>query len=198
MFCRTLVPRWANFAPLTVVLVIAGVLTLTLVGSGNVAYAQTEVPVAIPVEIVGPRFLSSDLRSQTFTLEAPAGGQASQTIHFNDPQVTLHDISSAGTNSLKSGRCQTLISINEILVKILKWEPPSAIVEVKEGPGGLVLEATLGSGIAGQWEPPGDMPRIALSPNDSVTIQVESVNTKKNDKGSCEAQFVVLATVPNS
>ena len=88
MFIRTLVPRWANFAPLTVVFV-AGVVTLTLVGSGNVVYAQTEVPVATPVEIVGPRFLSSDLRSQTFTLEAPAGGQAIQIIQFDDPQVIL-------------------------------------------------------------------------------------------------------------
>ncbi len=174
------------------------VVLLLFLAAATAVYAQTEVPVAIPVEIVGPRFLSSDLRSQTFTLEAPAGGQASQTIYFSDPQVTLHDISSAGTNSLKSGRCQTLISINEILVKILKWQPPGTIVEVKEGPGGIELEVARGSGIAGIWQPPGSMPRIALSPNDSVTIQVESVNTKKNDKGSCEARFVVLATVPNS
>ena len=101
---------------------------------------------------------------------------ASQGVSFQDQEVVLRDIRFAGVSSLSTGRCQIGVDINGLRAKIIVVEPPTAI--------------------AGIDRPPPTLPPIALSPNDAVRIQLEAVATEKNEKGACEAEFVVLATAP--
>jgi hypothetical protein len=127
--------------------------------------------------------LASELRSSLQSLSAPPGQSANADVSFNDLLVELQEISWAPTRSTGTGSCQIRIRINELLAFVSKWEPPGGKEKVKqwEPPGGIV----------GIWEPPGG---IVFTPNDTINIEVLSVNTSPKDNGVCEADFVVLAT----
>lgn len=164
-------------------------LVLLLAIAANTVFAQTEPPqvqpVAVvntpniniqsqsnPLELIGPMFRPDELMSENFRLRTPPGaGKDSKGITFQPPNgepIRLRDISYAMSESPKSGSCQTRVFINQTLIKIMG----------EDGSGG--------------YQPPNGMPVIDLSPNDVVTIQLEAINTVKNEKGACAAEFVVL------
>lgn len=145
-----------------------------------------------PVKIVGPMFLPTELRSIIFRLSTVAGKNIGKKITFDDAMVSLHDISFVPTASTSTGVCQIRIRINDIPIKVMGWEKlgrwdPPGIVEEWEPPGSIV----------GRWEPPGGMPVIDLTPNDVLTVRLKTVNADPQAGGTCSADFVVLATVPN-
>jgi hypothetical protein len=127
--------------------------------------------------------LPSDLRSSLQSLSAPTGQSENVDVSFNDFLVELQEISWAPTRSTGTGSCQIRIRINKLIAFVGKWEPPVGNVkaEIWQPPGGIV----------GIWEPPGG---IVFTPNDTINIEVRSVNTSPKDNGVCEADFVVLAT----
>ena len=136
-----------------------------------------------PLIVAHPVILPSELRSSVQSLSVPAGQSAQVNVSFNDLLVELQEISWAPTRSTGTGSCQIRIRINELLAFVSKWEPPvgNEKAEQWQPPGGIV----------GKWEPPGG---IVFTPNDTIGIEVLSVNTSPKDQGVCEADFVVLAT----
>ena len=134
-----------------------------------------------PLIVDHPVILPSELRSSVQKLSAAASQSAQEMVSFNDLLVELKQVSWSPTNSPTTGVCQIIIRINDLIAFVGKWEPPVGIAGQWQPP----------VGIAGQWQPPGS---IVFTPNDSVGLEVRSVNAKKNDKGACEADFVVLAT----
>jgi hypothetical protein len=117
------------------------------------------------------------------TLSVPVGQSAQVNVSFNDLLVELREISWSPTRTTGTGVCQIRIRINELLAFVGIWQPPGGNEKAKQWqpPGSLV----------GKWEPPGG---IVFTPNDTIGIEVRSVNTSPKDKGVCEADFVVLAT----
>ncbi len=78
-----------------------------------------------PVHIVGPMYYPSELRSLSGDITAKAGKRKRLTLQFNET-VLLHEFTFAPLKS--AGSCQIQIRINELLVKVLEWEPPVGIV----------------------------------------------------------------------
>jgi len=164
-------------------------LVLLLAIATNTVFAQAEPPQGEPVvvvntpniniqsqsnplELIGPMFRPDELISENFRLRTPPGaGKDSRSVTFQPPNgepIRLRDISFALGDKPMSGSCQTKVFVNQTLIKIM------------------------GEGGSGGFQPPSGMPVIDLSPNDVVTLQLEAVNTDKNEKGACEAEFVVL------
>ena len=164
-------------------------IVLLLAIAMNTVFAQTEPPQGEPVvvvntpniniqsqsnplELIGPMFRPDELMSANFRLKTPAGaGKDSNGVSFQPPNgepVRLRDISFALSNTPKSGSCQTKVFINKTLIKIMA------------------------DGGSGGFQPPNGMPVVDLSPTDVVTIELEAVSTDRNEKGACEAEFVVL------
>ena len=141
---------------------------------------QVEV-VNEPLIVEHPVILPSELRSSVQSLSAKAMESAQTNVSFNDLLVELREISWAPTRSTATGSCQILISINNLIAFVGQWQPP----------GGKPKELLSAGGIAGIWEPPVG---IVFTPNDTVGLEVHSVNADPKDEGVCEADFVVLAT----
>ena len=149
--------------------------------------AQVPVEVEVvnePLIVAHPAILPSELRSSLQSLSVPAGQSAQVNVSFNDLLTVLQQVSWSPTRTTGTGVCQIRIRINGLLAFVSKWEPPgnNPKAEIWEPPGSIV----------GKWEPPGS---IVFTPNDTISIEVRSVNTSPKDKGVCEADFVVLATV---
>ena len=135
-----------------------------------------------PLIVAHPVILPSELRSSVQTLTAPARQTDSTKVRFPDLLVELLEVSWSPTRSTGTGVCQIQIRINELLAFFGIWQPPGGNEKAEQWqpPGG----------IAGKWEPPGG---IVFTPNDTIGIEVRSVNTSPKDNGVCVADFVVLA-----
>jgi hypothetical protein len=147
-------------------------------------FAQDSVPVEVvnePLIVAHPVILPSELRSSVQSLSAKAMESAQTNVSFTDLLVELREISWAPTRSTATGSCQILIRINDLIAFVGEWQPP----------GGKPKKLRSAGGIAGIWEPPGG---IVFTPNDTVGLEVRSVNADPKDDGVCEADFVVLAT----
>jgi hypothetical protein len=129
---------------------------------------------------------ANDLRSQAFSLAATVGTTDETKYQFNEAEVRVQEISVVPTRSPNGGSCRVNIIINDLLAKIMIWEPPGSIVRNEQGGvnGGLI--------VAGKWEPPGG---IVFTPNDVLKVQVSAIDGGKA-KGDCAADFLVLGAVP--
>jgi hypothetical protein len=141
-----------------------------------------------PVSIVGPMFYPNQLRSLSGNITAEAGKGKKRILQFNET-VTLQEFTFAPLQS--AGACLIQIRINDVLVKLLKWQPPS-IVGIWQPPDAIVQEWEPPGGIVQEWQPPD---AIDLTPNDYVTIRLQSL--AEEGEGACSAKYVVLATTVN-
>ena len=153
---------------------------------------------------------SSELNYVTGKIRLPAGTRSKEIINFDEPVVlrefTFVPLSTSTSRSSKAASCMVRISINDIIAKILIWEPPGGIVQGWEPPGGIVEEwqPPVGAPDAIQkWQPPGGLVQkwqppvgIVMTPNDIITVQLISKSGEK-DEGSCQAGYVVLGTEYN-
>lgn len=159
------------------------------------AQAQTDGPNGTPVVVLNtplpvapPALLPNQLRSAVLRITTDAGKQgAPQIVSFDDPQVILRQISYAPTASPSAGLCRIILRINDLIAWVGQWQPPVGIDEEDE-------DRPSAGGIAGEWEPPGAIVGIVMTPNDVVDLRVNSVNARRKAKGVCQAEFVVLAT----
>jgi len=162
------------------------ILTWLALSLPTCGFAQGLVEVEVvnePLLVEHAAVLPSELRSSLQSLSVPAGLKASVNVSFTDLLVELREISWAPTRTTGTGTCQIRVRINNLIAFVGKWEPPvgKEKVEQWQPPGGIV----------GEWQPPGS---IVFTPNDTINIEVISVNTSPKDNGVCEADFVVLAT----
>jgi hypothetical protein len=152
-----------------------------------------------PVSIVGPMFYPSQLRSLSGNITAKAGKGKKRILQFNET-VTLQEFTFAPLQS--AGACQIQIRINDLLAKVLQWQPPGAIVGIWQPPDAIVEQWEPPGAIVGIWQPPGGIVQeweppdaIDLTPNDYVTIRLQSL--AEEGEGACSAKYVVLATTVN-
>ena len=130
---------------------------------------------------------ANDLRSEGFSLAATPGNPDEKKFTFMDAEVRVMEFSVVPTRSPKGGNCRVSIIINDLLAKIMIWEPPGGIVGNEQGGvnGGLI--------VAGQWQPPGG---IVFTPNDILKVRVTAVDGGKA-KGDCAVDMLVLGAVPS-
>jgi len=153
---------------------------------------QVEV-VNVPLPVEANLILPADLRSSTATVVAKPGDTKQTVVSFNDLLVGLLDVNWVTTETTKSGYCRVQIDINDKIAKVWIRQPPIT-VEIRQPPVGIegAVEVEVRQppiGIAGDWGPPNG---LVLTPNDTITLEVASVDTKKNEKGQCAVEFVVL------
>ena len=129
---------------------------------------------------------ANDLRSKIFSIAAQLGTPSESKFTFSEAQVNVLEVTVIPTRTPKSGSCRVNIIINDLLAKVMIWEPPGGIVGNEYGgvDGGLI--------IAGEWQPPGG---IVFTPNDVFKVQVVAIGGSKA-KGDCAADFLVLGAVP--
>ena len=124
-----------------------------------------------PVELIGPMFTPSQLRSAYRKVTVPPKSTQTGRIHFNEP-VLVQEVSVA--TGQVCDRIAVRISINEMIAKLLpvsvgSWKPPGRIV--------------LGAGV--------DYIKYELE-----NVQVTAYDTKGPKKEPCVVEFVVFAVTP--
>jgi hypothetical protein len=165
------------------------IIALVMVALPVCAMAQGLVE-AIPVTpaVIYP----SQLRSVTAEIVTDDRNAESESISFNDAQVVLNQITLVANAAPEKGACKLLISINDVLATVGRWDPPGAIASEWEPTGGIVASEWQPPGaIVGIWQPPGG---IVMTPNDAVVLEVQPSSAKEKGKGGCAAEFVVLGT----
>ena len=167
------------------------------------SFTQSLVEVTnVPLPVEPGVILPTDLRSQSAAVAAAAGKSDTADIQFNDLLVSLKEVTWVVTDPPSSGSCEVRIRINNLLAKIGKWQPPGSIVEIVQPPDAIVeisgdvenfnLNVEIDqppSALVEKWEPPGS---IVFTPNDTLSFEVRSVDTKKNERGTCSAEVLVL------
>ena len=155
-----------------------------------------------PTQIIPPQIRPFDLRSESGKITTKSGFSKRKDFQFRET-VQLQEVSFAPLST--DGGCVVRISINDQLAKVMKWQPPAALVGVRELPGGIteIREPPVAIfgivskweppvGIAGKWEPPAG---IVLSPDDRLSIQVKSLGERGAD-GVCQTEVVALGVIP--
>jgi hypothetical protein len=168
---------WLTTIPLGEEVVMQRVLFLFfMLGLSASALAIRQPPVGAP-----------ELRNAYASLTAVSGVPDGFKVNFNDSQVVLRSVTVETTRAPESGGCRVLVRINNQLAKVLKWEPPGGIVE--DHPVSLTWNALLDR--VGIQEPPGG---IVFTPNDGLTISLESLSSDAKDT-ACSANVLVLGAV---
>ena len=159
-----------------------------------VANAQEGDPIPIPN--------TSNLRSVNDTTEAEAASSVQEPVYFTET-VILREFTFVPDDS--EGKCQVRITINDLLAKILKWEPPVGLVQKWEPPGGTTDEneeeeiQRFRPNFFGIWEPPGGIVQewqppgaIVATPNDVINIELIA-----GADSACKAEYLIFATAVN-
>jgi hypothetical protein len=129
------------------------------------------------------------LRSEYLRLKATPDLPGEQKLSFSDDAVRVASFDVIPTQTSEAGECVIRARINELLARIQRVEPPTAIAGIVQPPDAIVnLD---GVTLAGYVQPP---TAIVFKPKDVLKVELRSeLRGKEKDKDStCAADVLIL------
>lgn len=178
---------------------------LALCLTATITYAEqyTLDPPKTPIGAISP----TDLNAEEFNISTVDGGMSSMKINFQEP-VILHDISFVPVppiNRRISGVCRVKFLVNDVPLALGGWSlagtslnEPNMNNNAKDRPCGNFAEIEPGvcapvTTLVVDVVQPSKPLKIALTPNDVITVEVIPMPTQDDSDTDCEANFVVVA-----